>query len=73
MDEFLEKVRAYADALGVSPTTVVQRAKCGGGGTWSKWESGTGSPTMLNADKLLKYMAENPVPKSDAEPLKGVG
>jgi len=69
----MNKVRGYACALGVSPSTVIQRAAKLSGATWSKWESGAGSPNMNTADKILKYIAENPVPEAEAEPLKAVG
>ena len=73
MEQFMQKVRAYADALGIQPSTVVQRAAKLGGAAWAKWESGEGSPTLRTADKILKYMMENPAPSEDggtAEPLK---
>lgn len=73
----MEKVRAYADALGVQPSTVVQRAAKLGGAAWAKWEAGDGSPTLRTADKILKYMQENPAPLPPAtaggdagEPMK---
>lgn len=69
----MEKVRTYADALGVRPSTVVQRAAKVGGVAWAKWEAGDGSPTLRTADKILKYMEENPVPAAVAdagEPMK---
>jgi len=69
----MQTVRAYACALDISPTTVVQRAKCGGGHTWEKWESGAGSPTLRTAEKLLKYIADNPAPDAGAEPMKAAG
>lgn len=67
----MQQVRLYAGALGVEPTTIVQRAAKVSGGAWSRWECGTGSPTLATADKILKYISDNPVP--DAEPLKVVG
>lgn len=60
MEQFLEDVRKYAQAFGVLPTTVVQRAGVGGGATWGRWESGKGSPTLATVDRLRRYMAENP-------------
>lgn len=60
----MEKVRAYAAALGVAPSTVVQRAAKLGGAAWAKWEAGDGSPTLRTADKILKYIEENPAPAS---------
>lgn len=69
MEQFMEKVRAYAGALGVRPSTVVQRAAKVGGVAWAKWEAGGGSPTLRTADKILKYMQDNPAPL----PLTDVG
>ena len=57
----MEEVRAYARACGLKPTTVVQNADCGGGAAWQKWERG-GTCSMRTADKLRKYMADNPLP-----------
>ncbi|MEX5599133.1 helix-turn-helix domain-containing protein [Pseudophaeobacter sp. C1-32P7] len=62
MEQFMEEVRAYAEQYGVAPSTVIQRVGVGGGGTWAKWESGTGSPTLRTVDRLRKYMADNPPP-----------
>lgn len=73
MDEFMQQVRAYAEALEVLPTTVVQRAAKVSGSAWARWESGDGSPTMIVADKISKYMSDNPISDSDAEPLRAVG
>jgi DNA-binding transcriptional regulator YiaG len=75
MEQFMQQVRAYADALNIHPSTVIQRAANGGGNSWPKWESGKSSPTLKTADKILKYIAENPVlaDDADAEPLKAVG
>lgn len=67
------KVRAYAKALNIHPSTVVQRAAKLGGAAWARWEAGTGSPTLRTADKILKYIADNPIPDVAAEPLKEVG
>lgn len=64
----MKNVRAYADALGVRPSTVVQRAAQVGGAVWAKWEAGDGTPTLRTADKILKYIADNPV-KADAQHL----
>ena len=67
MEQFIEKVCAYAGALGVQPSTVVQRAANVGGGSWAKWETGYGSPTLRTADKILKYMRDNPAPAAETE------
>ena len=66
MEEFIAEIRAYAIRVGVMPTTVIQRAKVGGGRTWRKWEAGESSPTLITADRVRKYMSENP-PPDDAQ------
>ena len=63
----MEKVRAYAARFGVQPTTVIQRAKSGGGGTWVKWESGDSSPTLHTVDRIKRFMADNPPPAEQTE------
>ena len=68
MDEFVSEVVAYAQALGVTPGTVVQRAGCGNGSTWNRWLASRG-PSLRTVDKLLKYMADNPVGLADAQPI----
>lgn len=61
MEEFIAEVEAYAESHGILPSTVVQKAKCGNGGTWSKWISSTkGGPGMHTVDRLREYMAANP-------------
>jgi len=71
----MQQVRAYATALGVEPTTVVQRAAKVSGAAWSRWSVGAGSPTLATADKILKYIAENPIVDADADAqhMKAVG
>ncbi len=74
-----EKVHTYAAALGVKPSTVVQRAAKLGGAAWAKWEAGDGSPTLRTADMILKYMEENPAPVlptatvADGDPMARAG
>lgn len=62
MEQFLEELRAYAAALGIKPATVVQKAECGGGTTWGRWEVRESSPTLFTVDKIRAYMAANPAP-----------
>lgn len=65
-------IRSYAKALGVHPSTVIQRAAKLGGATWAKWEAGGSSPTLLTSDKILNYIKENPIPEAEVEPMKAV-
>lgn len=60
MEQFLFDLEVYAVALGVSPSTVIQRAGVGGGSTWRRWRDGRGSPTLVTVDKLKAYMTANP-------------
>lgn len=60
----MTEIREYAAARGILPTTVVQSAECGSGSTWAKWEAGS-SCTLKTADKIRKYMADNPPADAD--------
>lgn len=58
MEQLMQEVRDYAEAVGVKPTTVLQVALGVSHTTWSKWEAG-GSCTLRTAEKLRAYMADN--------------
>jgi hypothetical protein len=60
MEQFIDEIRAYAAAVGVKPGTVLQRAGGLGGKVWPTWEAGTASCTMAMADRIRRYMADNP-------------
>jgi hypothetical protein len=64
MNQLMSEIRTYADLVGVSPSTVLQRAGAGSGTTWSRWEAGR-SCTLNTADKLREWMVDNP-PAEDA-------
>lgn len=66
MDEFMNEVRAYADRIGLKPSTVVQRAGAGNGSTWANWEAG-GTATHRITDRVRDYIRENPVPEKSSE------
>lgn len=67
MEQFLADVEAYAAALGLRPTTVVQRAVGASGAAWGKWKSGA-SCSLVTADRVRAYMAAHPPapPQEDA-------
>lgn len=67
MEQFLEEVEAYADACGLKPGTVVQRACGASGRDWSKWKSGRGSCSLVTADRIRAYIAENPPSKTQED------
>ena len=55
----MNEIRSYSEAMGILPTTVIQKA-CGYGGTvWKRWQNG-GSCSLKAAKKIRKYMADNP-------------
>jgi hypothetical protein len=66
MDEFISEVRVYAKLVGLKPSTVIQSAGAGGGGTWARWERREGSPTLRTADRIRAWMIANP-PKSNED------
>lgn len=59
MDQFLSEIEAFAEARGVMPTTVVQRAIKASGRTWERWKDRAASPSLETVDKLRAYMAAN--------------
>ncbi len=67
MEQFLRDVRVYAAARGIQPSTVIQRAKCGGGDKWARWETRKSSPTLNTVDRVYAYMAAHPAPEAAAE------
>lgn len=67
MEQFLAEVRTYAEARGLMPTTVIQRAAGASGNAWGRWEAGETAPTLKTVDKVRAYMAANPPKASEAE------
>ena len=67
MEQLMTEVRAFAAQHKIEPTTVVQRAGCGSGGTWARWEDGR-SCTLHTADKLRAYMAAHPADTQCIQP-----
>lgn len=65
----MDKVRRYAAEIGVQPSTVVQRAAQLSGAVWSRWEADDSSPTLKTADKILRYISDNP-PQAKGEDVK---
>jgi len=65
MEDFVQEVENYASALGLHPSTVVQRSGAGGGSSWGRWLNG-GSCSMRTADRIRAYMRANP-PREDAQ------
>lgn len=66
----MQDVRAYAARFEVKPATVVQKAGAGGGSTWGRWVRDESSPTQRTLDKVRKYMADNPPPAGNVEPVE---
>ena len=59
MEEFILEIEGYAKAVGVSPSTVIQRAANVGGRKWAAWQKG-GSCSMRTADRIRAFMTANP-------------
>ncbi|MBL1434715.1 MAG: XRE family transcriptional regulator [Rhodobacteraceae bacterium] len=65
MEEFIKEVEIYATAMGLLPSTVIQRAANLGGGKWAVWKNG-GSCSMRTADRIRAHMTANP-PRAKAQ------
>ena len=59
MEQLISEIEAYADSVGVKPSTVLQRAAGYGGTVWSKWKSGKASCTMPVAKKIRDHIHKN--------------
>ena len=66
MEEFIHEIETYASALGLHPSTIVQRSGAGGGAAWGRWTAVGGSCSMRTADRIRAYMRANP-PREDAQ------
>ncbi|MBY6056788.1 hypothetical protein [Leisingera daeponensis] len=60
MEQFLEEITAYADAVGRSPQQILRQAIGANWRQWKTWVAGQSSPTLHTVDKIRKYMADNP-------------
>lgn len=60
MEQFLSEIETYAAASGISPQSVLRRSCAKGWGVWAAWKSGRSSPTLVIADRIRAWMAENP-------------
>jgi len=60
MEKLIAEVAAHAAACGMTPQRVLRAAIGASWGQWDSWRAGQSSPTMRVADRLRRYMAENP-------------
>lgn len=60
MEQFISDIQAYASAVGRSPQSILRSAVNAKWGTWDAWGAGTSSPTLIVADRIRAYMADNP-------------
>ena len=63
MDELIAEIESYAVARGLSPGTVVQYATDQGGGMFASWKAGRSTCTLATADRVRRYMRDNPPPE----------
>jgi len=59
MEQLIAEIEAYAERRSVKPATVLQYAAGLGGTAWDRWQSGAVC-TMATAERIRKYMADNP-------------
>ncbi len=62
MEQFLEEIAAYAEAVGRSPQHVLRQAIGANWNQWQAWKDGQSSPTLHTVDKIRRYMSANPPP-----------
>jgi len=68
MEQLIAEIEAYADKRGIKPATVLQYAAGLGGGAWDRWRKGA-TCTFATAERVRKYMAENPPVESGSGSL----
>lgn len=56
----MREIRAYADARGVKPSTVLQLGAGLSGMAWSRWESGAATCSLRTVERLRGFMRDNP-------------
>ncbi|MBY6135056.1 hypothetical protein KUV61_04400 [Nocardioides marinus] len=64
MEQFLEEMAAYAEAVGRSPQHVLRQAIGANWSQWQAWKEGQSSPTLHTVDKIRRYIAANPPPEN---------
>ena len=60
MEQFIRDIEAYAGAVNRKPQSILRAAVGASWGTWESWKAGKSSPTMIVADRVRAYIAENP-------------
>lgn len=65
MEKLICDIESYAAAVGRKPQTVLRLAVGSGWGIWALWREGSSSPTIAVADRIYRYMAENPPEQGD--------
>ena len=76
MDNFLTEIESYVARSGGSPQRVLRLSIGAGWGTWEAWRTGASSPTMITADRVRAWMAENPPaenPPAEIPPIAAAG
>ncbi len=67
MKQFLAEIRAYAEASGNKPGTIVQQITGQSGTTWKKWEDRLACPRYDTVLKIRRYIADNRPPAQTSE------
>ena len=67
MEQFIDDIKAYANAVGRSPQHILRQAVGASWLQWTAWVNGQSSPTLNTVDKIHKYMVNNPAPARAVE------
>ena len=60
MEKLIKEIEVYAKATGVLESTVLKRAAKLSGRTWKLWKAGKSTPTFKTAERIRKYIKDNP-------------
>lgn len=65
-EHLLNEVRDASKRLGMKPSLLVEKANCGNGTTWRKWEDREGSPKLTTVTKLRAWIRDQLETSEDA-------
>lgn len=54
----MQEIQDYAEAHGIKPATVLQKAAGLSGRTWEQWVSGKSSPTVRTVEKVRFFIQQ---------------
>lgn len=60
MDQFIREIEEFCAAAGIRPERLLRETINAQWGQWARWRDGKSSPTMIVADRIRRFMRENP-------------